>query len=73
MENIVKLDADHSSVCKFGGSQRDRDNFELVRVNIRDLYKNALSIGEFSVISSVIDRRQDPEQGSDELEARLGR
>src|SRR5688572_19065015 len=42
LENVVKLDADHSSVCKFGASQTDQDNFELVRANIKDIYKNAV-------------------------------
>ena len=45
-ENVVKLNADHRSVCKFGASQQDQDNFNLVRGNIRDIYKNALKICE---------------------------
>ena len=44
-ENIVKLNADHTNVCKFGPDQRDQDNFKLVRSNIKDLYKNALKTG----------------------------
>lgn len=42
-ENIVKLNSDHSSICKFNlANQNDQDNFELVRANIKDIYKNAL-------------------------------
>jgi len=41
-ENVVKLNADHSGVCKFGSTLEDQDNFKLVRRNIRDLYKEAL-------------------------------
>ncbi|KAI0376539.1 hypothetical protein F5Y04DRAFT_209589 [Hypomontagnella monticulosa] len=42
-ENIVSLDADHSTVCKFGLEQPDQDNLKLVRSNIRELYE---SVGE---------------------------
>ncbi|RDW58409.1 hypothetical protein BP5796_12339 [Coleophoma crateriformis] len=41
-ENVVKLNADHHGVCKFGQGQKDQDNFKLVRGNLRDLYKRAL-------------------------------
>ncbi len=41
-ENVVKLNADHRGVCKFGESQTDQDNFKYVRANIRDIYKKAL-------------------------------
>lgn len=47
-ENVVKLDADHYRVCKFGSSQEDQDNFKLVRSNIKDLYRSALKCGESS-------------------------
>jgi hypothetical protein len=53
-ENVVKLNADHSGVCKFGPSQTDQDNFKLVRGNIRDLYKRALQKCELSTIPSII-------------------
>ncbi|KAK1762400.1 hypothetical protein QBC33DRAFT_623724 [Phialemonium atrogriseum] len=43
-ENVVKLNADHGDVCKFGESQTDQDNFELVQSNIQDMYKNALKL-----------------------------
>ncbi|SPO06474.1 uncharacterized protein DNG_09164 [Cephalotrichum gorgonifer] len=42
-ENIVKLDADHRGVCKFGPSEEDQDNFELVLGNVQDLYEGALT------------------------------
>ncbi|KGO58308.1 hypothetical protein PEX2_068180 [Penicillium expansum] len=41
-ENIVKLKADHSKVCKFGQSQTDQDNLKLVQSNIEDIYEAAL-------------------------------
>jgi hypothetical protein len=53
-ENVVKLNADHSAVCKFGPSQTDQDNFKLVRGNIRDLCKNALKTRELSSIPPII-------------------
>ena len=49
-ENVVKLNADHIGVCKFGSSLDDHDNFKLVRGNIRDLYRNALKICELGAI-----------------------
>ena len=45
-ENVVKLNTDHSGVCKFGASLEDQDNFKLVRGNVKDLYKNALKTRE---------------------------
>lgn len=41
-ENVVKLNADHSGICKFGASQADQDNLEFVQFNIKDIYKKAL-------------------------------
>jgi len=49
-ENVVKLNADHSGVCKFGSALEDQDNFKLVRSNIRDLYKEALRKSELSTL-----------------------
>jgi hypothetical protein len=49
-ENVVKLNADHSGVCKFGSTLEDQDNFKLVRSNIRDLYKEALRTSELSTL-----------------------
>jgi hypothetical protein len=57
-ENVVKLNADHSGVCKFGNSLEDKDNFKLVQRNIEDLYKKALNTGELSAISCVVSREQ---------------
>jgi len=45
-ENVVKLNANHSGVCKFGSTLEDQDNFKLVRSNIRDLYREALRTSE---------------------------
>ncbi len=41
-EHIVKLNANHRGLCKFGLGQTDQDNFKLVRSNIKDLYRIAL-------------------------------
>jgi hypothetical protein len=67
-ENIVKLNADHSGVCKFGSTLEDQDNFKLVRSNIKDLYKNALKISELSIISPVNGLEQRVEQVDDDKE-----
>lgn len=72
-ENIVKLNADHSRVCKFGSSIEDQDNFKLVRSNIRDLYKVALErIGELNVTapSDIREDRMKAEDDDKELKAR---
>jgi hypothetical protein len=45
-ERVVCLDADHNSICKFGDSQEDRDNWKKVRGNIVELCHDALSMGE---------------------------
>ena len=55
-ENIVMLNADHSSVSKFGESQTDQDNFKLVRSNIKDIYKNALKNCELIAISTTVNQ-----------------
>ena len=52
-ENVVKLSADHRTVCKFGPSQTDQDNLKLAKGNIRDLYRNALKIGELNAVFSL--------------------
>lgn len=41
-ENVVKLNADHGGVCKFGPARADQDNLKLVRSNVKDIYRNAL-------------------------------
>jgi len=70
-ENVVKLDADHSGVCKFGLSLEDQDNFKLVRSNIKDLYKNALMTCESSVVPSDISMKGGSKAVDDkELQAR---
>jgi hypothetical protein len=50
----VKLNVDHSRVCKFRPSLKDQDNLKLVRGNIKDLYKNALKTSELSAMPSTI-------------------
>ncbi|KAI0448300.1 hypothetical protein F5B21DRAFT_155524 [Xylaria acuta] len=52
-ENVVSLEADHSGVCKFGDGETDRDNFEYVLGNIRDLVENALKISMLNSITPV--------------------
>ncbi|VUC25694.1 unnamed protein product [Clonostachys rosea] len=44
-EHVVKLNADHKGVCKFGRSQVDEDNLRLVRRNVQDIYDAALQEG----------------------------
>ncbi|KAF6793061.1 NB-ARC domain-containing protein [Colletotrichum musicola] len=41
-ENVVRLDADHSTVYKFGGVISDQDNLKRIQNNIKDIYKKAL-------------------------------
>lgn len=42
-ENIVRLDANHSDVCRFDGvTQRDKDNLKIVSSNLEDVYEDAL-------------------------------
>lgn len=53
----MKLNADHSTVCKFWQDQADRDNWKLVRSNIRDLYRNALKTRESPVLSPAVGER----------------
>ena len=74
-ENVVKLNADHSGVCKFGSTLEDQDNFKLVRGNMKDLYKNALKIGELSIISPVNSQEQKVRNVDDnkELHARFAK
>ncbi|ORY62089.1 uncharacterized protein BCR38DRAFT_525152 [Pseudomassariella vexata] len=55
-ENIVKLNADHRGVCKFGDNQTDQDNFELVRSNIEEIYQAALNYRELKNTLSAIDK-----------------
>lgn len=67
----MSLNADHSGVCKFGQSQTDQDNFELVRCNIEDLYEKALKHGELNVISSAIDQGERAEEVDEKLKERF--
>lgn len=49
-ENVVKLNASHGNMCKFGTGTTDQDNLKLVLSNIRDLYKNALKSRELTYL-----------------------
>ena len=40
-ENVMKLKAGHSTLCKYGSSQNNQDNLKLVKNNIRHLYREA--------------------------------
>ena len=43
-ENIVRLNASHSDMCRFDGTdQRDKDNLRLVFRNLEDVYTEALT------------------------------
>ena len=71
-ENVVKLNADHSGICKFGSTVAEQDNFKLVKVNIRDIYKNALKKCESSIMPpSIISREEttEHEDNQNKLEA----
>jgi hypothetical protein len=68
-ENIVKLNADHSTVCKFGSSQIDQDNLDLVQNNIQSLYKSAIKAGELVTPGSLAS--QGLESNLDESERAL--
>jgi hypothetical protein len=48
-ENIIRLEADHGDICPFGDSQRDQDNFEIVKGNIEELYLEAINNGELHI------------------------
>jgi hypothetical protein len=52
-ETVVKLNADHSGVCKFGPSSKDQDNLKVVQFNIGNLYRKALEKGEWSVMPPI--------------------
>jgi hypothetical protein len=67
-ENVVKLEADHSTVCKFGSSQDDQDNLKLVKANISDLYREALKKSE-CLVSQAVDK--DLEKSDARLRERL--
>lgn len=54
----MRLNANHSGICKFGLSLEDQDNFKLVQRNVKDLYKKALNICELSAIFCVVSREQ---------------
>lgn len=54
-ERIISLNADHRGMCKFGKGQADRDNWKVVRSNIRELYTLALKERELSQVL-VLDR-----------------
>ena len=47
----MKLDADHSDVCRFDGSEHGQDNYELVERNMKDIYLNALKKGELKCLA----------------------
>lgn len=53
-EHVVALQADHKGVCRFGDSQADRDNFDVVKINIMDLYEKAIkqNTANSSLVSS---------------------
>lgn len=70
-ENIVKLNAGHAGVCKFGPGQKDQDNFELVRSNIKDIYKNAIKDSELRTAPAVPDRKESVGTSEASLQERL--
>ncbi|KAF6804850.1 NB-ARC and TPR domain protein [Colletotrichum musicola] len=67
-ENVVRLDADHSTVCKFGAAESDQDNLKRVRSNIKDMYKKALKNSELNAIPTPVGSESSVDVG---LQARL--
>ncbi|WYZ35794.1 hypothetical protein EsH8_X_000441 [Colletotrichum jinshuiense] len=67
-EHIVKLNANHDTICKFGSSENDQDNLKLVRSNIKEVYKNTLKRFGFQVIHSAVGFENTTDIG---LQARL--
>lgn len=43
----VELNANYSTICRFGTSQTDRDNLRLVLSNVENIYNKAVETGEF--------------------------
>jgi hypothetical protein len=58
-ENVVKLNADHSGVCRFGNSQTDQDNEKLVRRNVIDIYKKAIKESESDTNPAIADKEDE--------------
>ena len=57
-EHVVKLNADHSGLCKFGSGQIDQDNFKLVQSNIKDLYNIALKHCKYIYFSFLVRKEE---------------
>lgn len=74
-ENIVKLNADHNGICRFGDTELDQDNFELVQSNVKDLYEQAIKAGELRSILSSSDQECSVGHAEEELglQARFAR
>ena len=66
---MVKLNADHSGVCKFGTDQADQDNLKLARANIKDLYRAAVKTVELTVLPPAA--RKEPMGSDDQLAERF--
>lgn len=67
----MKLKADHSKVCKFGQSQTDQDNLELVQSNIEDIYEAALKKCELNTSPFIVDQEGKVPVDDNELEFRF--
>lgn len=51
MENIICINADHSNMCSFDlSNEEDESNFQLVRGNIKELYKYAIEARSDSLL-----------------------
>ena len=50
-ENVVRLEAAHSDLCRF--DEHDEDNSKLVLNNIEDLYEHAISICKTSGVCTL--------------------
>ncbi|CAG9943269.1 unnamed protein product [Clonostachys rosea f. rosea IK726] len=56
-ENVVRLDAGHGGVCRFGSEITDEDNLKLVLRNVKDLYVNAIQIGPKTGLKSPVSKQ----------------
>lgn len=56
-------------MCRFDRSQHDEDNLELVQGNIRDIYDNALKLGELTRAVPATDEVASPAETSVESQS----
>jgi hypothetical protein len=47
-ERQISLNADHSTICRFGTTTVDQDNLTIVKSNLKGLYTRALTAGKMN-------------------------